>query len=340
MTLQAVRAPAPPVGVVDSLARGFEAVNSRLWLVLLPLTLDVFLWLGPRLSIERLLQRLSGLFPADLVSDPLFQRDLQEVLAQIVQAGGRFNLFSSLSTTPLGLPSLMAGRTPLANPFGLMLVVPVSSLAVYGLILLTLALTGLFLGALYFDLAAGPLRESRTSLGEWLRQVLRQWSRFLTLAVLALGAALILGIPLVLAIAFLGLLSPVLAQVIFVLAMTILLWALLYISFTPHGVVLGGQGVFSAAWDSIRMVQWNLPAAAGLFCVMVALSWGLNYVWNLPGDDSWYLLLGAAGHAYVGTGLLAASFVFYKDRRRWWQEARAQLIARAHAERHGAGDKP
>jgi len=88
------------------------------------------------------------------------------------------------------------------------------------------------------------------------------------------------------------------------------------------------------------MVQWSLPAAAGLLSVIVALSWGLNYVWNLPGDDSWYLLLGAAGHAYVGTGLLVASFVFYKDRRRWWQEARAQLIARAQAERPGAGDQP
>ena len=45
-----ISAPTPPVGVIESFTVGFETVASRLVLLLLPLVLDLFLWVGPRLS--------------------------------------------------------------------------------------------------------------------------------------------------------------------------------------------------------------------------------------------------------------------------------------------------
>ena len=57
MTVQTREAPAPPLGVIESLARGFETVSRRLGLILLPLALDLFLWTGPRLSINSLVQQ-------------------------------------------------------------------------------------------------------------------------------------------------------------------------------------------------------------------------------------------------------------------------------------------
>jgi hypothetical protein len=41
----------PPPNVIGSLRAGFDAVSSHVVLILLPLILDVFLWLGPRLSV-------------------------------------------------------------------------------------------------------------------------------------------------------------------------------------------------------------------------------------------------------------------------------------------------
>ena len=66
----------PPPGVVGSLRAGFDAIASHVAVVLLPLALDIFLWLGPRLRVDRLFQplfielsryaRFSGIQSADL----------------------------------------------------------------------------------------------------------------------------------------------------------------------------------------------------------------------------------------------------------------------------------
>src|SRR5690606_14589659 len=50
MNANNVDAPTPPVGVIESLTLGFETVASRLVLVLLPILLDLVLWVGPRIS--------------------------------------------------------------------------------------------------------------------------------------------------------------------------------------------------------------------------------------------------------------------------------------------------
>jgi hypothetical protein len=55
-----------------------------------------------------------------------------------------------------------------------------------------------------------------------------------------------------------------------------------------------------------------------VLCVIV-LSTGLNYLWSVPPDNSWMTLVGIAGHAFITTALLAASFVYYRDMNTWLQ---------------------
>jgi hypothetical protein len=86
-------------------------------------------------------------------------------------------------------------------------------------------------------------------------------------------------------------------------------------------------------------VQINLPPAAGLFMLIVLINIGLALVWNVPADDSWLLLLGLAGHALISTALVAATFVFYQDRLRWWIEMRQALQARAETDKRGLNRK-
>ena len=79
-----------------------------------------------------------------------------------------------------------------------------------------------------------------------------------------------------------------------------------------------------------------MPGVVGLFTLILIISWGLGFVWNIPEADTWLLLAGIAGHAFVTTGLIAATFVFYEDRHRWWNELREyrrQLIAQEQARR-------
>jgi hypothetical protein len=334
-----LKMPAPPQGVIASLAAGFETVNTRLELILLPLALDLFLWLGPHLTIEPLVQRMLALLSAPAGADSTTLRNLQILRAALQEYGGSFNLFSVLSTAPLGLPSLIAGRGPTASPLGPAMTWPVDSFGVYLLLLGAFLLAGLFLGALYLGGIAQQVRDRRLSLARTLRQVWGDWARLTALAVLALLAIILLGTPILILAFVTSLFSALAGAAIWILGSTIMLWALFYAGFALHGMLLQRRGLWGALWDSARLVQTNLPPSAALFVMVVVLNAGLALVWNLPDDESWYMLLGLAGHALISTALFAATFAFYQDRYRWWTEMRQSLRARAEAERRGMRPK-
>jgi len=48
---------APRVGIIDALAAGLSLTSRRLWLMIVPVAIDIALWLAPRLSVEALLAR-------------------------------------------------------------------------------------------------------------------------------------------------------------------------------------------------------------------------------------------------------------------------------------------
>ena len=53
--------------------------------------------------------------------------------------------------------------------------------------------------------------------------------------------------------------------------------------------------------------------------IIFILTTGLNYLWSVPQSNSWMTLIGIAGHAFITTALLAASFVYYRDMNVWLQ---------------------
>ena len=56
-------------------------------------------------------------------------------------------------------------------------------------------------------------------------------------------------------------------------------------------------------------------------------------MWLIPASDSWVLLIGIVGHAFVATGLYASTFHFYKDRMRWTDEV--QIVKSGSSESLG-----
>ena len=51
----------PPPGIIGSLKAGFDVVSSHVILILMPLVIDLFLWLGPRLSVSKVLGPFYGI---------------------------------------------------------------------------------------------------------------------------------------------------------------------------------------------------------------------------------------------------------------------------------------
>ena len=50
----------PPPGVISSIKAGFDTIATHITAILLPLLLNLFLWLGPRLRMDALFNLIKG----------------------------------------------------------------------------------------------------------------------------------------------------------------------------------------------------------------------------------------------------------------------------------------
>jgi hypothetical protein len=95
--------------------------------------------------------------------------------------------------------------------------------------------------------------------------------------------------------------------------------------FWPHGVFIKQQNVIAAILSSVQLVRFTLPTSSLFVLTVFLLTFGLNFLWSIPSEDSWMMLLGIFGQSFVATALLAASFVYYRDMSVWLQNAIEKL---------------
>ncbi len=319
----------PPPGVMGSLRAGFDVVSSHVWLILLPLLLDVLLWLGPRFSVGGLLNpffrlvfnqaRTTLTSSTDLERFAAYQAAFSEVLE-------RFNLLSllgKLQAFPVGISSLLAQTMPVETPLGSQDVVQITSLPGFLGLGLLFTVFGWVVGGLYFRWVSG-IALSDTNRVTMVRP---SWAilQTLILSVVWVIALMMILIPAMFVLAFLTFLSPLLASGVLLVAFFFSFWLIVPLFFTPHGIFVRRQNAFYSIFTSVRMARFTLPTSGMFVLCVFLLSTGLNYLWSVPTDDSWMLLVGIAGHAFITTALLAASFVYYRDMNVWLQRVFEQL---------------
>lgn len=319
----------PPPGVMGSLRTGFDVVSSHVWLILLPLLLDVLLWLGPRFSVGGLLNpffravfnqaRTTLTSSSDLERFTTYQAAFGEVLE-------RFNLLSllgKLQAFPVGISSLLAQTMPVKTPLGSQDVVQITSVPVLLCLGFVFTIIGWIVGGLYFRWVSGITLSDANR----ITMVRPSWAIIQTLilsVVWVIGLMMIL-IPATMVLAFLTLLSPLLASGVLLVAFFFSFWLIVPLFFTPHGIFVRRQNAFYSIFTSLRMARFTLPTSGMFVLCVFLLSTGLNYLWSVPTGDSWMMLVGIAGHAFITTALLAASFVYYRDMNAWLQRVFEQL---------------
>lgn len=331
MDAQARNAEAPaPLGVIGCLKAGFETVGRNLWLVLLPVTVDLFLWLGPRLSIAPLLRDFASLLTMQPAPDPEVASQLSQLTRLLGQLGEEFNLFSLISGLPLlTVPSLLAQRMPgVATPVGQARVLAVQGALSPMLFSFALMAGGLVLGIIYLYWLAGRVSRMRggdedssgpASEGETGRETSRPGcvGRFAR-ALLFGGVLLVVGTvvtPLWLfAIAVAVMLIPPIGFIVWAISLGVSVYVVMHLLFVVHGVLLGGRGLLRSVWESILLIHSQLFSVIGLVGMVFVISQGLGFVWSLPSSESWAQLIGILGNACIATGLTAATFVFYQER--------------------------
>ncbi len=308
-----------PLGVIDCLAAGFETLGRNLWLIVLPLLLDLFLWMGPRLKITPLLQAVAAFLVAQPVPDPETARQVAQAAELLELFGEQFNLLSLLGALPLlDVPSLLAHRAPgavlpLGEPRELLVT---SALALMAWVAVLIPI-GLALGFLYLNSLAGRVLVMRSSEADQAVEASSGMGKAVRVLVFVAGLLMIgmvVGPLWMLLVGTATAIAQSLGFLAWAFGVGLMGYVALHLLFVVHGILLGGQGLLRAIWDSILLIHTQFPSVLGLVVLVVLIYEGLGYVWSLPSGDSWLLLVGILGNGCIVTGLTVATFVFYQER--------------------------
>ena len=312
----------PPPGLISTLLRGFDSIANNIVVILPPILLDLFLWFGPHLNMKSFFRPFIEQMPSLAQAFPSNLPDLATVQKAWTGFINQFNLFIILRTVPVGSTSLLSLQMPGQTPLGIPTSLDAGSfLGVVGWVLL-LALLGWLVGALYYHWISGVVfKPMPRSLWKSIKQTIY-------LSLIWLGVICVLGLPAFLLVSVIAFFSPLLGQVMFFAGALLLAWLMIPIFFSVHGIFTLQLDAFRSILGSLRMVRFTLPNTGLFLLVFVLINTGLNFLWNTPSDNSWWLLVGIAGHAFVSTALLAASFIYYRDINAWLAVVFEQLQKR------------
>jgi hypothetical protein len=308
----------PPPGVISSLRAGFDTIAAHITAILLPVILDLWLWLGPRLSIKDISRSLEMQTEQDWKALGVSAAQLQSVKEwseASLSALDSINLAALLRAFPIGISSLMSGIRPIDTPLGAPVVLQMESVA--GMLgwMALLTLIGWLGGYLYFLWVASLVMQDAKPNGSQLGNLLLQ-SLIISMAWAALS--LVVGPPLMLTILFTAAI-PMLQFVVMLLLGFLSMWLVVPLFFSPVGIFVRRQNLFSAILSGLQLARFTLPSSSLFVLCILLISMGLNLVWSLPPSESWVSLVGIFGHAFISTALLAASFIYYRDMTAWLQ---------------------
>ncbi|MBC7261240.1 MAG: hypothetical protein H5T63_04425, partial [Chloroflexi bacterium] len=258
-----------------------------------------------------------------------YQQTWALIRAYLTDLGSHTNILSFLSLRLLGLPSLTGDFVPKAAPFAAaqrLIEIP-SWPALLGLALL-LTMCSLFIGCFCLSLIAQEVREEEIDLAYVWQTAWRAWLRLAALlSVMGVLATMITsGVGIL--TATLSLVSQELSWLILNLftwsALLVGVYVAIILFFALRAIILDDIGIVHALWHSLHVVHRNFSATIGFILLINIVQTGLLYIWRMLATNIVGTVAGIIGNAYVGTGLVVASFIFYRDRFVAWQQARIE----------------
>jgi hypothetical protein len=331
--------PRQPMGVLACLAAGFEIVARHPAIILMPLLLDLFLWLGPRLSLAPIFMALEQFFTtfwtAGTATMPEAQQMAQLLSQTFNELAVRYNLFTVLSPAPLfGAPTIMAAQLTVERPMGVRSEIVVASpIVAFGWIVL-LIIVGFGMNALYLRVIGRQVNTETESALPGPQSFLPLWGGLIVLALIVLfisGILMLTGFSIA---ALASLLSMGVAFFILTLFFALATFVVFHLIFAIPGMVQLRRSPLRAIQESVLLTRGDFVSISFLLLLILVVSQGFNVVWSLPDPATWSNLIGIAGHAFVSTALIATLFVFYQDRLNFLptaQKARAPQEIPAHS---------
>lgn len=306
---------------IASFLAGFDKVTTHILLIGFPVILDLFIWFGPHLRIKTLvdaiyaqIMRTPGLNIASSSETTQMSQDFWNFI------GERFNLLTMFRSIPVGIPSLMSGRSPVEIPGGAPAFWDVTTGGGVLAIWIGLSLVGLAIGTFYYIVVSQVSLSGKVN---W-RQAASQWpvasAQIILLALLWVFLFLAISIPASCIISFFVISGIPLGQITLFMFFGFILWMFFPLLFSAHGVVVYRLNILASVRYSVRMSRLNMPATGLFFLIVLVISQVMDVIWRWPAENSWLTLVGILGHGFISTGLLAASFIYYRNVNQWLQK--------------------
>jgi hypothetical protein len=311
--------PAPP-RLLKTLVAGFDTITNHIYLILIPIGLDLLLWLSPRLRIKRLIDVVIGDFMSQslMVAPDIENREVLSGIQELWSlTGDHFNLMVGLRSYPVGIPSLMSSLLPLETPLGKPVFIEIKTFFGGMGIFIFCILLGLAMGTFFYNAVARVAVRNEITLGEsikdWPWLSLQVFLLALTWFAIFVGVSVPAGC--IISLASLG--SIAIGQCVFLIYGGLMIWILFPLLFSTHGIFVNHQKVWPSIKQGIHITRLTLPTTSLFFISVLLLTQILDLLWRIPPEDSWLMLIGLGGHAFVATGLLSASFIYYRDADQW-----------------------
>jgi hypothetical protein len=193
---------------------------------------------------------------------------------------------------------------------------------------LLFTLISLLLGCFYLSLIAADARDGDMSLTYALHVTWRSWLRLVTLVLVATMAIIVVGSVASLVAGLVAVLSEDLAMLLLTLFawcfLSLLTYGAVVFFFTSRAIILDDMGILRSLWNALNVVHRGFLSVIGFILLISVLQTGLLYIWRMLAVSPAGTLAGILGNAYVSTGLIMASFIFYRDRYVAWQQARTE----------------
>lgn len=290
---------------IEALAESGSLLNRRIWLVLLPIGLDVLIWLAPRVILG-----------ADLLPLPEGTPSSLEASEGAVTTDG--NLFSfiresNLLSLILGvwLPSLGISAAD-AEASASVVLESFQQLLFAFVLLLPISFV---LGSTYLALIAAEVQERKVTWEVLVPRVLRLAMRLAGLVGILLVVTVV---PFTVATLILAVI-PFIGSLLFLLSIAVLLWIAFYVFFIVNSAALVRQSLPKVIRLSLDLIHSNAWSFVGFFLLYWLIVFGTSIVWSVIIDLAILnigvgRIVATVGNAYVGTWVTIAMFMYVWNR--------------------------
>lgn len=299
-------------GVVDTIGTGYEALIARPQLILLPVLVDLYFWLGVHITAGPLLDQIVSWLrndagaPDGVVSDVegLGITNLHELVA----------LWLPTVHLPSFVSMLSADTSYRLDSWRPSVVFPWWGIIVAAVLLF---MAGLIIGSTYLSgLASATAQKTEEASSGVGRSTIRGSLRLAGWIGVIIAIVLLATWPVLAGAATFSFLDAG-VSIWFLIAVIIpILWGFVFFFFSIQAMFVDRVGPLPALRSSYLVVRSDTWRSLGLIVAYLVVVSGFPQVWRLMISQPAGLAIAIVGHAIIGTGMIAATMVFYQDRAR------------------------